>query len=171
MQLRYYWRGCLKWALNPNSNFKFYLELATRVQDERLLSLLRIPESASVGTGIWRARWWSHGKTTRMRSAEREKILGRVWQERINELDLKWQPENSSTNNFPIRLVDLWNSFTPEQMSVLWAPVSTEKLSSRDDERKRINFGGASRRLMRDTSVRAPQPWSASWSLSPKETH
>jgi hypothetical protein len=123
-------------------NFKFYLELATRVQDERLLNLLRIPESGSVGTGIWRARWWSRGKTTRMRSADREKILGRVWQERINELDLKWQPENSSTNNLPIRLVDLWNSFTPERTSVLWAPVPTEKLSSRDDERKRINFGG-----------------------------
>src|SRR5690348_14433455 len=122
MQRRHYWRECLRWVLNLSLNFKFYLELATRVQDERLLNLLRIPESASIATGIWRARWWSHGKTTRMRSADREKILGRVWQ-RINELDLKWQLENSSTNNFPIRLVDLWNSFTPEQTSVLWAPV------------------------------------------------
>ena len=123
-------------------NFQFYLELATRVQDERLLDLLRIPGSASIGKGTWRAQWWSHGKTTRMRSAHREQILTRVRQDGINELDLKWQAEGSTTDNALIRLANLWNSFTPEQTSALWAPVPTEKLSSRDDERKRMNFGG-----------------------------
>src|SRR5579884_1319871 len=123
-------------------NIRFYLELATRVQDGRLLDLLRIPVSASVEKGEWSARWWSHGKTKRMRSSDRDKILRRIAEDRLNELELKWRCESSSTNCRSLRLVDLWNSFSPEQTTSLWAPVPTEKLSSHDDERKRKNFGG-----------------------------
>jgi hypothetical protein len=144
-------------------NFKFYLEIATRAQDERLLNLLRIPESASVGAGTWRARWWSHGKTTRMRSIDREQILRRVCQDGVNELDLKWQSEDANTNNVAIRLVDVWNYFAPERTSTLWAPLPTEKLSSRDDERKRVNFGGGAPTLHEGYKLARPSTLECFW--------
>ena len=144
-------------------NFEFYLEIATRAQDERLLTLLRIPDSASVGKGIWRARWWSHGRTKQMRSADREKILSRICQDGINELDLKWQSEDSITRNTLIRLANLWNSFTPERASALWAPVPTEKLPSRDDERKRVNFGGGAPPLHEEYKLPRPSTLECFW--------
>jgi len=149
--------------------FEFYLEIATRVQGEGLLDLLRIPGSASVGKGTWRAQWWSHGKTTRMRSADRDQVLTRVRQDGINEVDLKWQSEDSTTDNVPIRLVNLWNSFTPEQTSTLWAPVPTEKLSSREDERKRKNFGGGAPPLHEGYKLPRPSTLECFWEFESGE--
>ena len=49
--------------------FNFYLELASRAEDSRMLDLLRFPGPAALqGGGRWVARWWAHGKTKRMHS-------------------------------------------------------------------------------------------------------
>jgi len=121
--------------------FKLYLELATRTQDAALLELLRFPDHAVLKSGEWSARWWSHGKTKRMRSADREKILARLADDGVNELEFKWRPRDNAEAGDPVRLVELWFDFVPSRVSALWAPVPTQKLASHADERNRINFG------------------------------
>jgi hypothetical protein len=121
--------------------FKLYLELATRTQGAALLELLRFPEHAVLKSGEWSARWWSHGKTKRMRSLDREKILARIATDGVNELEFKWRPRDLSVAGEPVRLAELWFDFVPSRVSALWAPVPTEKLAPHADERNRINFG------------------------------
>jgi hypothetical protein len=121
--------------------FKLYLELATRTQDAALLELLRFPDHAALKSGDWSARWWSHGKTKRMRSADREKILARLADDGVNELEFKWRSRDIAEASDPVRLVELWFDFVPSRVSALWSPVPTQKLASHADERNRINFG------------------------------
>ena len=121
--------------------FKPYLELATRTQDAGLLELLRFPDHAVLKSGDWSARWWSHSKTKRMRSADREKILARLADDGVNELEFKWRPRDNAEASDPVRLVEFWFDFVPSRVSALWAPVPTQRLASHADERKRRNFG------------------------------
>jgi hypothetical protein len=46
------------------------------------IDLLRFPEHEDLRDGVWSARWWSYGKTKRMRSIDREKVIQRLSAER-----------------------------------------------------------------------------------------
>jgi hypothetical protein len=125
-------------------NFKLKLYLATRTQDARLLDLLRFPaEPVLRGKAEWSAQWWSHGKTKRMRSTDREKILQKIAADGINELQLKCrtQPTSMGSGGDP-RVTEAWLWFDPSPSSQLWATVPTVKCENREDERSRKTFHG-----------------------------
>lgn len=139
---------------------KLHLRLATRVQDARLLDMLRIPDNIRTVKGEWHAVWWSHGTTKEMRSVDREQILGKIAGDGVNELELKWRPEAPSANA-PLLVLDLWASLRPAWTSALWAPVPKSKLALRQDERNRKSFGGG---MLPDYSkFRRPQISSLDW--------
>jgi hypothetical protein len=119
----------------------FYVELATRKQDKTVIDLLRFPEHEDVRDGEWSARWWSHGKTKRMRSIDREKVIQRLASDGINELDIKWNSRATDSQEHSFRLVSAWILLSPTWGSALWAPVSKDPLPLRADERQRKNFG------------------------------
>jgi hypothetical protein len=104
----------------------FYVELATRKQDKTAIDLLRFPEHEDLRDGVWSARWWSHGKTKRMRSTDREKVIQRLAADGINELDIKWNSRASDSQERAFRLVSSWILLSPAWGSALWAPVSKE---------------------------------------------
>jgi hypothetical protein len=120
--------------------FKLYLELASRVRDAGLLCLLGFPDTVILKEGQWAARWWSHGKTKRMRSADRGEILRKIAADGVNELDLTWRLTGQAASA-PLSLAELWAPFTPSRTSALWAPVPTERLKSPQEERVRKRFG------------------------------
>ena len=142
--------------------FKPYLELATRTQDAGLLELLRFPDHAVLKSGDWSARWWSHSKTKRMRSADREKILARLADDGVNELEFKWRPRDNAEASDPVRLVDsglilclrelvrYGHRFRPKSSRPMLTNVSVETLD-------RGNLA-----IIRDTVCRTLRRWHAS---------
>ena len=91
----------------------FYVELATRKQDKTVIDLLRFPEHDDVRSGEWSARWWSRGKTKRVRSTDREKMIHRLSADGINELDIKWNSRASDGREHAFRLVSSWILLSP----------------------------------------------------------
>lgn len=122
--------------------FNLYLELGTRAQDMRVLDLLRFPlDAAFLGRVEWSARWWSHGKTKRMRSNERESVCSRLANDGINELELNAKA-TVPTPLLESRITDAWVSLYPSLTSELWAEVPQVPLKNHADERRRKSFGG-----------------------------
>lgn len=121
--------------------FDFYLELATRAVDSALLQLLRFPlDGAPLATlSEFSARWWEHGKSKRMKSRNREKIIERILSTGINQLELKWHSE-SRVRAAGLGLVDACLDFFPSPMSRLWAEVPIHRLKSHAEEVSRRNF-------------------------------
>jgi hypothetical protein len=119
----------------------FYVELATRKQDKTVIDLLRFPEHKDIRDGEWLARWWSFGKTKRMRSTDRDKVIQRLVGDGINELDIKWNSRTPNRQERTFRLISSWILFNPAWGSALWASVSKEPLTSAADESQRRNFG------------------------------
>lgn len=123
--------------------FKLYLELASRAQDSRILDLLRLPSARVTVGGEWSARWWSHGKNTRMRSPDREALISKIAERGINELELKWKGTGAAKSGAHLNLLGLWiPTFTPGVTSGLWAAVPEASVKSREDERTRRQFSG-----------------------------
>lgn len=120
--------------------FKLYIELASRVEDERVLNLFRFPADGAFVTGArWSAKWWSHGRTKRMQSKGRESILSRLGRDGFNELDITCKTGPSKPARRP-QFIDAWVYTELSPGNVLWAPVPEEKLKSIADDRKRRNF-------------------------------
>jgi hypothetical protein len=132
------------------------VELATRKQDKTVIDLLRFPEHEDVRDGEWSARWWSHGKTKRMRSTDREKVIQRLASDGINELDIKWNSRAPDSQEHSFRLVSAWILLSPTWGSALWAPVSKDPLPLRADERQRRNFGKG--HLPDNSEYKLPEP-------------
>ena len=66
----------------------FYLELASRVEDEHVL-LFRLPvDIAFLPRVAWPANWWSHANSKRAPSIRRDNILSRLAREGFNEITL-----------------------------------------------------------------------------------
>jgi hypothetical protein len=119
----------------------FYLELGTRVQDKRVLELLRFPsDSFLIGNEKWTATWWCHGETKRMVSRNRQEILLRIVNEGINELELDF--ELSDTQHAGMQIVGGSCSLYPSVTAEIWADVPAEHLANDDEESKRKTFGG-----------------------------
>jgi|GEM_PF-6456047 len=143
--------------------FTLYLELATREQGENLIDLVRFPTVAESSTSEWIARWWSRGKTRRMRSTNREQILQQLQSEGLNEIDLQWSSVESWRGR-PLQAVDLSIFFSPSRTSSIWAPVPSQKLERRDDERQRKSFGGGE--SPPNEGYRLPRPSVAEFSIT-----
>lgn len=128
--------------------FKLYVELASRVENERILDLFRFPTDAVLPSEVtWSAKWWANGHTTRMRSKDREKILLRLTDEGFNEIDLRYttKAERPGKDLRPVG----GGTLLPVELSpknILWAPVSEEAPSPPTtpqrmrDDRQRQNF-------------------------------
>lgn len=120
--------------------FKLYVELASRVEDERVLNLFRFPADGVFVTGArWSAKCWSHGRTKRIQSKDRESILSRLGRDGFNELDITCKTGPSKPARRP-QFSDAWIYTELSPGNVLWAPVPEEKLKSITDDRKRRNF-------------------------------
>jgi hypothetical protein len=121
--------------------FDFYLELASRAVDSALLDLLRFPLDGAPLAALseFSARWWEHGKSKRMKSRNREKIIERILPTGINQLELKWHSE-SRLRTGSLALVDACLDFFPSPMSQLWAEVPIHRLKSHAEEVSRRNF-------------------------------
>jgi hypothetical protein len=120
--------------------FDFYLELASRAEDSRMLDLLRFPSAAALqGGGQWAARWWAHGKTKRMHSGDREKIFKELGVAGFNELELKWRAVEPAPIE-TLKIVRAQLDFFPSPMNELWAPVPLHQLKSHAEDLSRRNF-------------------------------
>jgi hypothetical protein len=119
--------------------FALYIELASRVIDFRLLDLVRFPVDHAFGASEWSAHWWAHGKTKRMRSEEREKVLQKIAVTGLNELELKWHPVEPALLH-GAKVLSAQLQFYPSPMSDLWSAVPMEDLKVRADDRSRKNF-------------------------------
>src|SRR5262245_24131309 len=111
--------------------FELYLELASRIHDERLLGLLRFPSDTELdATTEWSARWWTRGKTKKMSSMNRETLLGKITVDGINELSLRGQRTSINNNTLGCNLVEVRIDFFPSPASEIWAMVPKNKLKS-----------------------------------------
>lgn len=121
--------------------FKLYLELGTRVEDERVLNLFRFPVDTSFAPGAhWSSVWWSHGRTRKMHSKVREDILSRLARDGFNELTLKCKTGPTGPGSRQ-RFIDAWFPYVGlSPMNILWAPVPHDKLKTNSEDRKRRNF-------------------------------
>jgi hypothetical protein len=121
---------------------KLYLELGTRITDDRLLDLLRFPAESCFPKGVrWSAQWWSDGKSRTMRNFSREKILEKVARDGTNELQIRCKATNVAEGR-TTGIVGGWFWFNPSPFSELWTPVPETKLSRRSDELKRRIYLG-----------------------------
>lgn len=120
--------------------FKLYIELASRVEDERVLNLFRFTaDRAFVAGARWSAKWWSHGQTKRMQSRDRERILSRLGCDGFNDLDITCKTGPSKPARSP-QFSDAWIYTELSPGNVLWAPIPEQKLRTMADDRKSRNF-------------------------------
>jgi hypothetical protein len=135
--------------------FDFYLELASRAEDSRMLDLLRFPSAAALQGGHWAAQWWAHGKTKRMHSGDREKIFSRLGVAGFNELELKWQAVEPAPVE-TVKIVRAQLDFFPSPMNALWAPVPLHQLKSHAEDLSRRNFRNVESVLKREYKLPHP---------------
>jgi hypothetical protein len=101
-----------------------------------------------------------------MRSNEREKILSKLADDGINEVELNSKSSAARPQSRP-RIMDACLSLYPSVMSDLWAKVPETLLKHRADERQRKSFGGGqSFREDHQGSYRLPYPSVAEYSLN-----
>jgi hypothetical protein len=136
--------------------FEFYLELATRVTGLGLLDFIRFPASQAHLRGEWFARWWSRGKTKRMHSSDREKIIDRIGGDQFNELSLKWRPLGTPSLVEFVKIESVSITFYPSPFSELWAEVPIHRLKSHAENRARMNFRNVESALTRAHAVPFP---------------
>jgi hypothetical protein len=121
--------------------FILYLELGTRNIDASVSDVLLFPSERLIPDHAkWTAKWWGDGHTRTMRSDHREPILRRVYSERFNELELRFQAEESSREQPHAAIVRGWLQMYPSSFSAMWAQVASEKLTSPLEERRRKTF-------------------------------
>jgi len=137
--------------------FELYVELASRALDANLLDLLRFPmvAGALASQPEFSARWWEHGKTKRMKSHDREKIIEKISSTQLNELELKWRSE-AAPHVAGLRLLDGCLNFFPSPMSQLWAEVPIHRLKAHSEEVWRRNFRNKESVLTREHKVPYP---------------
>jgi hypothetical protein len=134
---------------------KLYVELASRIKDERILDLFRFPVDATMAAGArWWSTWWSQGRTRRNQSNDREAIFSKIAQAGFNELTLscKTGPTKPSRR---AEFTDAWIYTQPSPRSVLWAPVPEMELKSIPEDRKRFNFARAAQAVQGRTVTTA----------------
>lgn len=120
--------------------FDLYVELAVRATDSRLFDLVRFPVKGAHLYGEWSARWWTRGKTKRMHSNDRDRILQQVSSEGLNELRLSWAPIGVPALIEFVKVEGADITFYPSPFSELWAEVPIHQLKSPSENRARMNF-------------------------------
>jgi hypothetical protein len=105
------------------------------------MDLLRFPiDSAFCTEPKWAARWWSHGRTKRMRSISRGKLLTAIAEDGFNELEITCKADVSIQGS-DIRLYEALFNLYPSRTCELWTPVPSVELKNHADELQRMNFG------------------------------
>lgn len=137
--------------------FDLYVELGFRALDTSVLDLLRFPSGveSQASRPEFSARWWARGKTKRMKSPDREKIIEKVSQTGVNQLELKWHAE-TAPQVAGLRLIDGCLNLFPSPMSHLWAEVPIHRLKAQSEEVWRRNFRNKESVLTREH--KAPYP-------------
>lgn len=120
--------------------FTLYVELATRIENERILDLFRFPVDATLAPGSrWWSEWWSQGRTRKNQAVNREALLSKLAEAGFNELTLTAKTGPTRPARHP-EVTDAWSYTELSPMNILWAPVPEGEIAKISEDRKRFNF-------------------------------
>lgn len=121
--------------------FNLYVELASRLEDEKVLDLLRFPADSIVGSGArWSCKWWAHGSPHKTITKNREEVLSGIAVSGFNDLELVCRTDSGPEGQTRPFVSGAWVQTELSPGNILWAPVREAELDRPQDDRNRRSF-------------------------------